>query len=44
MATVEEQIRILKMVQDGKLTPEEAAQLIDAVDTPRQPGPKKKAD
>ena len=43
MATVEERIRILKMVQDGKLTAEEAAQLIDAVDTPRQPGPEEKA-
>jgi hypothetical protein len=38
MSTVEERMRILKMVQDGKLTAEEAAQLINAVDSGKGPG------
>ena len=36
MVTVEERIKILTMVQDGKITAEEAAQLIEAVDNADQ--------
>jgi len=32
MATVEERIKILQMLQEGKLTPESAAQLLQAVE------------
>ncbi len=38
MVTVEERIRILTMVQDGKITAEEAARLIEAVDGVSQAG------
>lgn len=31
MATSEERLKILQMVQEGKLTPEEAAQLLEAI-------------
>lgn len=31
MATMEERIKILQMVQDGKITPEDAAQLLEAI-------------
>lgn len=31
MATMEERIKILTMVQEGKITPEEAAQLLEAI-------------
>ena len=32
MPTKEERLKIMKMVQDGKITAEEAIQLLDAVD------------
>jgi hypothetical protein len=32
MPTAEERLKILKMVQDGKLTPEEASQLLEALE------------
>jgi hypothetical protein len=42
MATMEERMKILTMVQEGKLTPEEAAQLLEAINVtpaaPRRPG------
>ncbi len=31
MATMEERLKILEMVKDGKITPEDAAQLLDAI-------------
>jgi hypothetical protein len=31
MATMEERMKILKMVQEGKITPEDAAQLLEAI-------------
>ncbi len=31
MATTEERMKILQMVQEGKITPEDAAQLLDAI-------------
>ncbi len=31
MATTEERLKILKMVQEGKITPEDAAQLLEAI-------------
>lgn len=34
MATMEERIKILTMVQEGKITPEDAAQLLEALSTP----------
>lgn len=33
MATTEERMKILQMVADGKLTPEDAAQLLEAINT-----------
>ncbi len=40
MATVEERVKILQMLQEGKLTPESAAQLLQAVEPePPQPAP-----
>lgn len=33
MATSEERLRILKMIQDGKITPEEGIQLMEALET-----------
>jgi hypothetical protein len=36
MATKEERLRILQLVQDGKITPDEASQLIEAIDVPPQ--------
>lgn len=40
MATTEERMRILKMVEDGKLTADDAAKLIIALDDSRNPGPR----
>jgi hypothetical protein len=37
MTTPEERMRILKMIQDGKITAEEGAHLIQALDTQKQP-------
>jgi hypothetical protein len=41
MATMEERMKILQMVQEGKITPEDAAQLLEAIgsERPRQGGP-----
>jgi hypothetical protein len=39
MVTSEERIRILKMVQEGKITAEEGAQLLAAIDNTTQPAP-----
>jgi hypothetical protein len=48
MATMEERLKILQMVQEGKITPEDAAQLLDAINAgsttqgsvpPRRAGP-----
>lgn len=43
MATMEERLKILQMVQEGKITPEDAAQLLEAIGTagPRQQGQSK---
>ncbi len=38
MATIEERLKILKMIQEGKITAEEGAQLMDALDGPKEPG------
>jgi len=37
MATSEERMKILKMIQEGKLTAEEAAQLMEALEDRRSP-------
>lgn len=41
MATTEERLKILTMVQEGKITPEDAAQLLEAINSapipPRRP-------
>ena len=37
MSTPEERMRILKMIQDGKITDEEGARLIQALDTQKNP-------
>lgn len=38
MATMEERIKILQMVQEGKISPEDAASLLEAIgSTPAQP-------
>lgn len=37
MATPEERMKILKMIQEGKITAEQGAQLIRALDHPRGP-------
>ncbi len=38
MATMEERIKILQMVQEGKISPEDAASLLEAINsTPAQP-------
>ena len=37
MSTSEERLKILKMVQEGKLSAEEAIQLIEALDMSREP-------
>jgi hypothetical protein len=34
MATQEERLQILKMIQEGKVTPEEGAKLLDALEEP----------
>lgn len=43
MATMEERMKILTMVQEGKITPEDAAQLLEAINSapaaPRRPSP-----
>lgn len=39
MPTKEERLKIMKMVQDGKITAEEAIQLLDAVDPVKKPFP-----
>ena len=39
MATAEERIRILNMVQEGKITAEEGTQLLAAIDITAQPTP-----
>lgn len=36
MATIEERLKILKMIQEGKITAEEGAQLMDALDGPKE--------
>ncbi len=40
MATTEERMRILKMVEEGKITADDAAKLIIALDDSRNPGPR----
>ncbi len=37
MATMEERMKILQMVQEGKLTPEDAAQLLEAINAGSAP-------
>lgn len=37
MATSEERLRILQLLQEGKITPQEASALLDALDAPRRP-------
>ena len=39
MATMEERMKILTMVQEGKITPEDAAQLLEAISQGSQPAP-----
>ncbi len=41
MATMEERLKILAMVQEGKISPEDAAQLLEALggETPKKTGP-----
>ncbi|NTU75514.1 MAG: hypothetical protein HGA86_05270 [Anaerolineaceae bacterium] len=36
MATTEERLKVLKMVQDGKLSADQAAELLNALDSPTQ--------
>ena len=44
MATMEERMKILQMVQEGKITPEDAAQLLEAINTGSQvPAPRRPA-
>ena len=43
MATMEERMKILGMVQEGKLTPEEAAELLEALSTASGPQPQGRA-
>jgi hypothetical protein len=38
MATTEERMKILKMIQEGKITPEEGAQLMEALEVARPAG------
>jgi len=38
MATVEERMKILKMIEEGKLSPEEGAQLLSALGRKNAPG------
>jgi hypothetical protein len=38
MATTEERLKILKMIQDGKITAEDGAKLLEALES-RRPGP-----
>jgi len=38
MATAEERMRILNLVQEGRITAEQGAQLLSAIDTAAQPG------
>ncbi|NLG96588.1 MAG: DUF2089 domain-containing protein [Chloroflexi bacterium] len=38
MATTEERMKILQMVAEGKITPEDAAQLLEAINAAQQPG------
>jgi len=42
MTAMEERLQVLKMVQDGKVTPDEAAQLLEALDA-TSPIPDKKS-
>jgi len=42
MATMEERMKILNMVQEGKITPEDAAQLLDAINSAPS-GPQKRS-
>ena len=39
MTTTEERLKILKMVEEGKITAEEAAKLLKALSTPRRKSP-----
>jgi len=39
MSTAEERMRILQMIQDGKVTPEEGANLIEALNRGSRPTP-----
>ncbi len=39
VATIEERLKILKMVEEGKLTAEDAARLLDALNQGRPDGP-----
>lgn len=39
MATMEERMKILTMVQEGKITPEDAAQLLEAINVGSAPVP-----
>lgn len=38
MSTAEERLRILQMIQEGKVTPEEGASLLSALNTGARPG------
>jgi hypothetical protein len=40
MATSEERLRILRMIQEGKITAEEGIQLMEALDIGKPPAPK----
>lgn len=37
MVTTEERLKILKMIQDSKITAEEGIKLLEAIDTPERP-------
>ena len=39
MASMEERLKILEMVQEGKITPEQAAQLLEAIAPSEPPAP-----
>ena len=39
MSTAEERMRILQMIQEGKVTPEEGANLLSALNSGARPGP-----
>jgi len=43
MASSEERMKILKMIEDGKLSAEEGTKLLSALNTPRVPAPPRPA-